>query len=107
MKRRKTVEFILHPAAFILCPLRFWHGRRQVSGFDDGLKSLARVAAVAKWFISGKAAAAQRNHCAASQSKRVSSGVFDDDVIADHAQRAVVIANDCRIILIAHWFSPE
>src|SRR5207244_6080333 len=102
------------PVAHIACyasrithhALRFWHGRRQVTRFDGGLKTGARMAAVAERFIVGLAAAAQRNDFAPAQPERIAGSVFDDDIVAGYAQRAVVIADDDLIVLVAHSCSP-
>ena len=48
------------------------------------------------------AASAKRNHRAPGEAKLIPRDVFDDDVIADNAVWAVIIADYFRVILIAH-----
>src|SRR5213596_609157 len=95
----------------LLCPFlslvtchrsRFWRRRRQVARFDGGLKTAARMAAVAERFVGRLAAAAERNDFAPAESEGVAGGVFDDDVFAYNAQWAMVIADNYLIVLVAH-----
>ena len=49
-------------------------------------------------------APAKRDNSSPRDSERISRGIFDYDVIAHHAIRAVVIAYDCSFVLIAHYY---
>jgi|GEM_PF-5062126 len=52
-------------------------------------------------------APAKRDNSSPCDSERISRGIFDYDVIAHHAIRAVVIAYDCSFVLIAHYYPRE
>src|SRR6185437_9906484 len=85
-------------ASSVVCPLRPRDWRRQFSGFDLGLEAHARVTAITKWFVLRMTAAAKRDHCSSSEPKCIPCHVLNNDVVADYAIRAIVVADDLRVV---------
>jgi hypothetical protein len=90
----------------VVNPLQFWHGWREFPCLNLGLKSHARVAAVAEGLVCRVPAAAKRDYRSPRKSERVTRNVFDYNVAADDPKRAIVV--DCYrlIVLVAHQLPP-
>src|SRR5205807_97579 len=55
-------------------------------------------------FVLRMTAPAKGDYRASGEAKSVSCGIFDYDVVAHHAIRAVVVAYYCGVVLIAHYY---